>query len=47
MLGDMGCKHVHMLSVAGADPDATSLLQRARGKAEDVLVAAGASYIHI
>jgi len=40
MLAEVGCKHVHLLSVASADPEANSALLRARGKAEDAVVAA-------
>ena len=40
ILAEGGCQHVHLLSVAGADPASGSCLLRARAKAEDALVAA-------
>jgi len=36
----VGCAHVHLLSVAAADPGANTALLRARGKVEDAVVAA-------
>jgi len=40
ILAEGGCQHLHMTSLAGADPSASSCLLRARAKAEDALVAA-------